>query len=135
MLSELFCLEATSLVSVTQAKNHSPSSNTPHLQYAAPLSMTGRDEWGVEGHFLPPHFKLQQFKTNRAPTGGFRNDLTAPPLSKSDRIPSEHCAPQPFISAAWWACEPKVCNPYHFRKYYAVLLSLKCTFCSLTGVF
>nr|XP_055052987.1 leucine-rich repeat-containing protein 72 isoform X2 [Misgurnus anguillicaudatus] len=88
ILSVLFCLEAMSLVSVTQAKTHSAvCSNTPQLQ-CAPLSMTGRDEWGVEGHFLPSHFKLRQFKTNRAPTTGFRNNLAPPAFSKSDRIPS-----------------------------------------------
>lgn len=51
-----------------------------------PLSVTGRDEWGSEGHFLLPYFKLQSFKTNRVPPGDFLKNWAAPRLSQSDRI-------------------------------------------------
>lgn len=116
MLSILFCLEATSLVSVTQAKTHSPSINTPYNMPPFPWQDMMNGEWRAI-------FILPQFKTNRA-TGGFWNYLTA--LSQSDRIPSEALCSSPFYlwcKVGLWA--KRVCNPYNF-----LLLSLNYNSCA-----
>lgn len=94
-----------------------------------PLSVTGRDEWGSEGHFLLPYFKLRSFKTNRVPPGDFLKKLSCTSTFPvwQDSLSQQHtlCSALFYLCCPVWLWAKRLCNPYNFLQNYAIPLTLK----------
>ncbi len=104
-------------VSVTQAKIYSHSSNKPQLQ-CAPLSMTGRDEWGSEGHFFLPISSYGRSKNKHRSPWRLPEKLSCTSTLKvwQDSL-SRHCSALFYLCCSMWfyLCSAKwLCKPYNF---------------------